>query len=147
MGWLRFLTVGQGIPLTLYAVFQIGALVFLRGRWRIAVSAPLLLVVLVFASMAWAHPKNHTAWLMILLVVAPGAVLSIMLTWLAEVAWRRRAGSAVGLAILCGLAIWAVANVESGYGRLWRSEWAIGWTIVTAGSLLGFGLVTSQLRR
>jgi hypothetical protein len=147
MDWLHFFAAGRGIPLTLYVAFQVGALVCLRGRWRVAVSAPVLLALLTLANMAWSDPKGRSVWLMILLTVAPGAILSIVLVWVVEVAWTRRVASAGGLAILCAVAIGAVAGGQHGYGSLWRNEWAIGWTIVTTCSLLGFALVTSQLRR
>jgi peptidoglycan/LPS O-acetylase OafA/YrhL len=145
MDWLRFFAVGRGLPVTLYAVFQIGALVCLRGRWRVAVSGPVLLLLLICANMAWSYPNDFNVWLMILLIAAPGAVLSIVLIWMAEIASRRRAVSAAGLGILCGLAIVAIAKGQHGHGGMWWSEWALGWTIITTCSLVGFGLVTSQL--
>lgn len=147
MDWLHFFTVGRGMPLTLYVAIQIGALVCVRGRWRIAVSAPVLLALLIGANMAWAYPRGHNVWLIIMLIVAPGAVLSILLIWMVEVAWCRRKGSAVVLALLCSLAAWAAGSGQHEYASLWWSRWAIGWTIVTTCSLLGLGLVTSQLRR
>jgi hypothetical protein len=147
MDWLHFFMAGRGVPLMLYAAFQIGALVTLRGRWRIAVSAPLLLALLICGNMAWAYPGGHNVWLMIMLIVAPGAVLAILLIWVTEAVCCRRAVSAAGLAITSALAAWAATSGQHEYGILWRAEWTIGWTIATACALLGLGLVTSQLRR
>jgi hypothetical protein len=147
MDWLHFLTLGRGAPLALYAAFQVAAILCLRGRFRIAALAPLLLLALIGANMLLASPRGRGVWLMILLVVAPGAVLAIALVWAAEVLHSRRGTSAALLAVLCALAILAAVGGQPGYASLWHSGWAIAWTAATAFTLVGFGLVTSQLRR
>jgi peptidoglycan/LPS O-acetylase OafA/YrhL len=147
LDWLRFFAVGRGMPLSLYLAFQLAALLCLRGRFRVAASAPLLLAILIGANMAWAYPHGNNVWRMIMLTVAPGAVLAIVLVWGAEVAYCRRRTSALCLAALGVWAVWAAASGQHAYLGLWRSGWAIAWTITTVLALLGFGLVASQLRR
>ncbi len=144
MTWLEFFTVGRGLPLTFYVALQIGALLSVCGRWRIAVAAPLVLVLLVFGNAAWTSLHGgRMALMMILRLIAPGAGLAIVIMWLTEVVSLRRIRSAAALAVICGLAVCAAVYGQNGISVLWRG----GWTIATAMTLLALGSAASQIQR
>ena len=78
MVWLRFFSTGWGVPLSVYAALQAGALVTLRGGWRLAAGTPLPFMLLVCGHMAWAYAQQSNLWPMTMLMTAPGASVAVV---------------------------------------------------------------------
>jgi uncharacterized membrane protein YfcA len=143
MNWLRFFVIGWGLPLSVYAALQAGALLSLRGRWRLAVAIPLPFMLLVTAHMAWACYKESNLWPMTMLMTAPGAALGVLVLWVTALLSSRRWTIVMVPVCICAVAILAASRTDPGIDILWTGPSAI--TVAAAFGALG--VAVSQIAR
>jgi hypothetical protein len=143
MDWGLFFLIGWGLPLSVYVVLQIGALLSVRGPWRIAVATPVPLMALVCGHMAWAYAEESNLWPMMMLMIAPGAALAVALMWLTALMSSRRARNAIVPASICAVSVLAAALSPNGVDLLWSGSW----TVITAIALMALGAIASQVAR
>ena len=141
MDWLLFFLIGWGLPLSLYAALQTGALLSVRGYWRIAAAAPLPLMILVCAHMAWAYSQDSNLWPMTMLMTAPGAAFAVLLIWVAALIRSRRPRMLiVPIGLAAGAVLLATAS-PVGIDVLWADNGTIALTFV----LVTLGAAVSHL--
>jgi hypothetical protein len=141
MDWLRFFLIGWGQSLSIYAALQTGALLTVRGQWRIAAATPLPLMVLVSAHMAWAYSQGSNLWPMTMLMTAPSAALAVLLIWVAALLSSHRARmTIVPVGLVIGAVLVAIVS-PPGIDVLWVRKG----TIVLTAVLVTLGAAVSHV--
>jgi hypothetical protein len=147
MSWLAFFAVGWGLPLSFYCAVQTAAIWSLRGRWRVAVAAPIPLMVVVAGHMAWAYSQNSNLWPMTMLMTAPGAAVAVLAMWITGLAIDRRWKMLMLPAGLTSGAAFAARSGDHGISLLWGGEVVPFAAALVAGGAVAAGVVAAIARR
>jgi uncharacterized YccA/Bax inhibitor family protein len=139
--WLGFLIAGWGVPLAVYLALQTGAVIASERTWRVAVAAPVPLMIVVLGHMVWAYTQDSSLWPIAMLMVSPGAALGAALLWMVAAVRTRKWSSLVALGIVSAAAV-AVASVSDEGLAVLRGRS----TPFEAGILLMAGLVIRRIQ-
>jgi hypothetical protein len=141
LGWVSFFLTGWGVPLSLYVVLQVGALLGTEGPWRISAAAPIPLMAVVSAHMAWAYLQESNLWPMTMLMTAPGAILAVLVVWVAALLRKRKWKLLALPAAACASAI--LAARIGGHGiHLFSAD---NETLTIAGVLVTLGALAARV--
>jgi hypothetical protein len=143
MSWLRFFAIGWGLPLSIYVVVQAAAIFTLRGRSRAAATVPLPLMLLVTAHMAWAYRQESNLWPMTMLMITPGAILGLVVIWVAALLATHRWPFILIPGALISVAVLAASQTDPGIGILWTGQE----TAAIAATVVALGVAVIQAAR
>jgi hypothetical protein len=88
--WIEFFMAGWGLLFTLYLIIQILAIWQVKGRAKLGVSVPLLLMVLVLIATFSAYREGSNLWPILLILCSPIAAIIVAGIWLSQFFRGRR---------------------------------------------------------
>jgi hypothetical protein len=87
--WLRFFTLGWGLPFTVYVVLQVVAVLGVRGKYRVFVLFPALIGLSIIVWTIHSYRDGGNLWPLAMIYGGPVAAILVIALWVGAVVARR----------------------------------------------------------